>query len=209
MRIVGDEFSAATFRARVASDQGAGDWRRYGDHLLNRDITEDLAGKTLRPAAVLVPLVDYGDHTTMLLTQRTESMRTHSGQVAFPGGAVDPEDPSAEAAAMREADEEVGLKASHIETVGRLPEYLTVTGFRITPVLAIVRSGYPLAINRHEVDDVFEVPFEFLMNPSNHVRESRVWQGRERHYYTMPYGDRFIWGVTAGILRTLYERHYA
>lgn len=204
-----NEFGAEMFRARAASDRGEGDWRRYGDHLLNSDIAEHLAAKPLRPAAVLVAVVDHGDSTAVLLTQRTRSLRTHSGQIAFPGGAVDPDDVSVEAAALREAEEEIGLTASYVDTVGRLPDYLTVSGFRITPVLAVVRDRYPVAINRREVDDVFEVPFDFLMNPNNHIRESRHWQGQERHYYTMPYRDRFIWGVTAGILRTLYERHYA
>ena len=204
-----DEFGVATFRARVAQDSGEADWRQYGDHRLNQDIADRLADEKLRDAAVLVPLIDHGDRAGMLLTQRTRSMRTHSGQIAFPGGAVDREDGSAEAAAIREAEEEIGLSPSLVETVGRLPVYLTISGFRVVPVLAIVRGGYSLSINRDEVDDAFEVPFDFLMDPSNHRRQSRFWEGKERHYYTMPYGDRFIWGVTAGILRTLYERHYA
>jgi 8-oxo-dGTP pyrophosphatase MutT (NUDIX family) len=210
MRLVpGDEFSAASFRARVANDQGDGDWRQYGDHVLNSDIADHLAGQKLREAAVLVPLVDHGDRAGVLLTQRTETMRTHSGQIAFPGGAVDPDDPSLEAAALREAEEEIGLSPSFVEPVGRLPHYLTVSGFRITPVLAVIPSDYSMTLNHQEVDDAFEVPFDFLMDPANHVRESRVWEGKERHFYTMPYGERYIWGVTAGILRTLYERHYA
>ena len=202
-------FSAEAFRARAARETGDEDERKYGDHVLNTDIIERLSRKPLREAAVLVPLVDHGAHSNILLTQRTQAMRTHSGQVAFPGGAIDPEDGSAEVAAMREAEEEIGLPRSFVEPVGRLPHYLTVSGFRITPVLAVVREDYPMTINRHEVDDAFEVPFSFLMNPDNHIRESRVWEGKERHFYTMPYGERYIWGVTAGILRTLYERLYA
>ncbi len=209
MRMHTEKFSAATFRARATSDNGDVDWRQYGDHRLNRDIADRLAEEKLRDAAVLVPLVDHGDRTGMLLTQRTQSMRTHSGQIAFPGGAVDREDASIEAAAMREAEEEIGLSPSLVEAVGRLPDYLTISGFRVVPVLAVVREEYSLSINREEVDDAFEVPFDFLMDPTNHRRESRFWDGKERHYYTMPYKDRFIWGVTAGILRTLYERHYA
>ncbi|MEX3011965.1 CoA pyrophosphatase [Hoeflea sp. TYP-13] len=206
---VTDEFSAATFRRRAALEKGEGDQRGYGDHVLNPDIITRLSGEKLREAAVLVPLVDYGEHTDILLTQRTAHMRTHSGQVAFPGGAIDPEDGSPEIAALREAEEEIGLPRSFVEPVGRLPQYLTTTGFRITPVLAVVRSDYPMIINRQEVEDAFEVPFPFLMDPENHKRESRVWEGKERHFYTMPYGDKYIWGVTAGILRTLYERLYA
>lgn len=204
-----DDFSAATFRARVATETGEVDPMVYGDHVLNPDILSWLSGKTLRDAAVLVPLVDYGEHTKIILTQRTTKMRTHSGQVAFPGGAIDPEDGSPEVAAMREAEEEIGLPRSFVEPVGRLPQYLTPTGFRITPVLAVVRRDYPMTINPSEVEDAFEVPLSFLMDPSNHRRESRIWEGKERHFYTMPYGDRYIWGVTAGILRTLYERLYA
>ncbi len=207
--VADDEFSAATFRSRAVERGDVEDWRQYGDHVLNLDIAERLAAQTLRDAAVLVPLVDHGDRTGVLLTQRTAAMRTHSGQIAFPGGAVDPDDPSIEAAAMREADEEIGLSPSAIEPVGRLPHYLTVTGFRITPVLAVIRGDYSMTLNRQEVDDAFEVPFDFLMNPANHNRESRFWEGRERHFYAMPYKDRYIWGVTAGILRTLYERHYS
>jgi 8-oxo-dGTP pyrophosphatase MutT (NUDIX family) len=136
-------------------------------------------------------------------------MRTHSGQIAFPGGTIDPWDASAEAAAVREAEEEVGLPPSRVETIGRLPQYLAGSGFRITPVIAIVQPGFKFHLNRHEVDDAFEVPFDFLMDPANHNRESKEWQGIERHYYTMPYHDRFIWGVTAGIIRTLYELHFS
>lgn len=207
--VVGDDFSAAAFRLRVAQARKAEEWRQYGDHVLNLDMAERLAGQTLRDAAVLVPIVDHGDRAGVLLTRRTANMRTHSGQVAFPGGAVDPEDTTVEAAAMREADEEIGLKSDAIEPVGRLPHYLTVTGFRITPVLAIVRGDYTMTLNEHEVDEAFEVPFDFLMNPQNHNRESHVWEGIERHFYTMPYQKHYIWGVTAGILRTLYERHYS
>jgi 8-oxo-dGTP pyrophosphatase MutT (NUDIX family) len=129
--------------------------------------------------------------------------------VAFPGGSVDPEDGSVEIAAMREAEEEIGLDRSFVEPVGRLPVYMTTTGFRITPVLAVIRPGYALTANPVEVDEVFETPLAFLMNPDNHRRESRVWEGVERHYYVMPYGEHHIWGVTAGIIRTMYERLYA
>jgi 8-oxo-dGTP pyrophosphatase MutT (NUDIX family) len=204
-----EEFSVETFRRRAARETGEVDPMSYGDHMLNPDIVTRLTDSSLRDAAVLVPLVDRGDHGTIILTQRTANMRTHSGQVAFPGGAIDPEDGSPEAAAMREAEEEIGLPPSYVEPLGRLPQYLAPTGFRITPVLAVVRDNYPMTINQDEVEDAFEVPLSFLMDPSNHRRESRIWQGRERHFYVMPYGDRYIWGVTAGILRTLYERLYA
>nr|WP_245419495.1 CoA pyrophosphatase [Phyllobacterium salinisoli] len=184
-----------------------------GDHLLNAELASDLdqmvtAGK-MRDAAVLVPVVDRGPEATMLLTLRNASMRKHSGQIAFPGGAIDPGDGTAEHAALREAHEEIGLAADRTELLGRLPRYLTTTGYSITPVLAILRPPFDLVANPDEVADVFEVPLSFLMDPRNHRRESRVWEGRERSYYTMPYQERFIWGVTAGIIRTLYERLYA
>ena len=110
---------------------------------------------------------------------------------------------------MREALEEIALKPSHVEPIGRLPRYLTTTGFRITPVVAIVTPGFELRPNPAEVEDGFEVPLGFLMDAANHRQESRQFEGLIRHYYTMPFGERFIWGVTAGILRTLYERYYA
>jgi len=154
-------------------------------------------------------VVDRGEEATVLLTKRTEKLRSHSGQIAFPGGRIDPEDATPEHAALREAEEEIGLDATFIEVIGRMPDYLTGSGYRIAPVLATVRPGFLLTINEDEVDDAFEVPLRFLMDPANHRRESRMWQERERFFYTMPHGERYIWGVTAGILRTLYERLYA
>lgn len=162
---VRENFSAATLRERAAFEDGTDVGRAHGDHILNPDIIERLSHETLRDAAVLVPVIDYGDRTQVLLTQRTAKMRTHSGQIAFPGGAVDGSDTSIESAALREAEEEIGLDPSFVEPVGRLPQYLTTTGFRITPVLAIVRSDYGMVINHDEVDDAFEVPFDFFDEP--------------------------------------------
>ena len=199
-------FNAEAFRQKARGLAGERDDFRHGDHLLNPDIVERLRQETLREAAVLIPVVDRGAEAGLILTRRTQSMRQHSGQVAFPGGAVDAEDGSPEAAALREAYEEIGLEAAYVETLGRLPAYLTTTGFRITPVIGLVQADYALTINRDEVDAAFEVPFAFVMNPDNHRRESRVWQGKERFYYSMPFEEHHIWGVTAGILRVLYER---
>ena len=203
-------FSAEDFRRRVEGmhvvDPAA--FALYGDHRLNPEMVAELKAAELRDAAVLVPVIDTGAEARVILTRRTATLRRHSGQIAFPGGAVDPDDASMEHAAMREAEEEIGLDPGFVEPIGRLPDYLTTTGFRIAPVLAIVRPGFTTEPNPAEVDAVFEVPLSFLMSEANHRRESRVWEGRERHYYTMPYREWFIWGVTAGILRTLYERLY-
>lgn len=208
-------FDAGEFRARAAHhdpDHAFGAepvHLAHGDHVLNPDLVSGLTGVKLREAAVLVPVTDDGPDARVILTRRTAAMRQHSGQVAFPGGSVDPEDGSVEIAAMREAEEEIGLDRQFVEPVGRLPVYMTTTGFRITPVLAVVRPGYRLVANPDEVDAVFETPLSFLMDPANHRRESRVWENIERHYYVMPYGEHRIWGVTAGIIRTMYERLYA
>jgi 8-oxo-dGTP pyrophosphatase MutT (NUDIX family) len=205
-------YSAAEFRRRALSQNGNPiefSWREHGDHLLNPQTIEHVEGMKLRDAAVLVPVVDDGEEAKVIFTLRTSTLRKHSGQIAFPGGAVDPSDDSPEMAAMREAQEEIGLADIFVEPVARLPHYLAATGFRITPVLSVVKRGFDLDLNPTEVDDVFEVPLSFLMNPEHHVRDSMNWQGMERHFYRMPYGSRMIWGITAGIVRTLYERLYA
>ncbi len=160
-----------------------------------------------KPAAVLVPVVDH-PQPSVLLTLRTADLPSHAGQVAFPGGKIDPHDDGPLAAALREAEEEIGLDRKLVEPLGFLDLYLTFSGFRILPVVARVSPDYALTLNRGEVDDAFEVPLSFLMGPENHQRHSRDWKGITRHYYAMPYEERYIWGVTAGILRNLYERIY-
>jgi 8-oxo-dGTP pyrophosphatase MutT (NUDIX family) len=205
-------YSAEDFRRRALNQNGGPvdhAWRDHGDHLLNPGLVDFASGLKLKDAAVLVPVVDDGDEAKVILTQRTSTLRKHSGQIAFPGGAIDPEDVSPEQAALREAEEEIGLDRSFVEPLSRLPTYYAATGFRITPVLSLVRRGFDLKPNPTEVDDVFEVPLSFLMDEANHQRGSRVWDGHERHFYLMPYEERNIWGITAGILRTLYERLYA
>jgi 8-oxo-dGTP pyrophosphatase MutT (NUDIX family) len=168
----------------------------------------DEAGvKATRAAAVLVPVIDRPE-PSVLLTMRTSDLPSHAGQVAFPGGKIDPTDASPLAAAIREAGEEIGLDATLIEPIGYLDLYLTFTGFRILPVLARVIPNYELTINASEVADAFEVPLAFVMDTANHARKSRDWKGVTRHYYEMPFGERYIWGVTAGILRNLYEKIY-
>jgi 8-oxo-dGTP pyrophosphatase MutT (NUDIX family) len=182
--------------------------RIRGDLDLDPVMWEKAGVKATRPAAVLVPVVARSE-PVVLLTQRTPDLRSHSGQVAFPGGKIDPDDASPQAAALREAAEEIGLDDKFIEPIGYLDLYLTFSGFRILPLVARVDPGYRLTINPGEVADAFEVPLDFLMEPNNHQRLKRDWQGIERQYYAMPFGERYIWGVTAGILRNLYERIYS
>ena len=144
----------------------------------------------------------------MLLTLRATALASHAGQIAFPGGKIDEADSSPLVAALREAQEEVGLERALIHPIGYLDLYLTFSGFRILPAVARVDPGYGLRLNRSEVDDAFEVPLAFLMDAQNHALHSRDWKGIVRRYYAMPFGERYIWGVTAGILRNLYERVY-
>lgn len=180
---------------------------RRGDLDLDPALWERAGVSATKPASVLVPVVDRGD-PTVLLTLRTPELAKHAGQVAFPGGKIDPNDESPVAAALREAQEEVGLSPMLAEPIGYLDLYLTFSGFRILPTVARVKSEFTLTLNPSEVTEAFEVPLEFLMNPQNHQRKTRDWNGIARDYYAMPYGDRYIWGITAGILRNLYERVY-
>lgn len=177
----------------------------HGDHALDplRRAIEEV--RPIRPAAVLVPIVDRPE-PTVLLTKRNADLPDHAGQVSFPGGKIDPTDDTPLVAALREAHEEIGLDRSVIEPIGYLDLYMTTLGYRIVPTVARVAPDFTLTINHREVDDAFEVPLAFLMDPLNHQRHSREWKGLQRTYYAMPFGDRYIWGVTAGILRNLYER---
>jgi 8-oxo-dGTP pyrophosphatase MutT (NUDIX family) len=180
---------------------------RRGDLDLNPALWQRAGVCATRPAAVLVPVVDRLA-PTVLLTQRTAELASHAGQVAFPGGKIDPGDESPVAAALREAKEEVGLPPVLVEPIGYLDLYLTFSGFRILPTVARVRPEFALKLNPREVVDAFEVPLDFLMNPDHHWRKTRDWKGIARDYYEMPFGERYIWGITAGILRNLYERVY-
>jgi 8-oxo-dGTP pyrophosphatase MutT (NUDIX family) len=161
----------------------------------------------VRPAAVLIPVVDHPE-PTVLLTQRSAHLNDHAGQISFPGGKIDASDASPLDAALREAQEEIGLSREFIDPIGYLDLYATGFGFRILPTVARVRPGFRLRINDGEVDDAFEVPLAFLMNPANHQVHSKEFRGMERLYYAMPFAERYIWGATAGILRVLYERIY-
>jgi 8-oxo-dGTP pyrophosphatase MutT (NUDIX family) len=203
-------FSAADFRQRAAVQTPAPAGELYGDHRFNPGHPRlHLRSEPLREAAVLIPVVDRGSEATVLLTKRAETLRDHTGQVAFPGGKIDATDASPEAAALREAFEEISLPADSVEVVGRMPDYVSGSGYRIAPILSVVRPGFHLRLNPDEVDVAFEVPLRFLMDPANHRRDSRFWNDLEWFFYEMPYDGNRIWGVTAGIIRTLYERLYA
>jgi 8-oxo-dGTP pyrophosphatase MutT (NUDIX family) len=163
--------------------------------------------RPIRPAAVLVPIVDHPE-PTVLLTQRAQHLPDHPGQVSFPGGKIDKGDADPRASAVREAEEEIGLDRAHVDPLGYLDLYMTTLGYRIVPVVARVKPGFSLKLNVSEVDAAFEVPLSFLMDQNNVQRHSREWQGMTRHYYAFTFGERYIWGVTAGILRNLHERIY-
>ncbi len=164
-----------------------------------------------RPAAVLMPVVVHASGPTLLLTQRTDHLRHHSGQIAFPGGRAEPEDRDAAGTALRETQEEIGLGAERIEIVGVLPEYHTITGYRVTPVIGLVTPGFTLHPDPDEVAEVFEVPLGFLMDPRNHQRRRIIIDAAERTFFSIPYSasvaqrEYFIWGATAAMLRNLYR----
>lgn len=178
---------------------------RSGDQGTDRMLEIIAREQPVRPAAVLIPVVDH-PQPTVLLTQRAAHLNDHAGQIAFPGGKIDATDVSPLDTALREAEEEIGLSRQFIDPMGYLDLYATGFGFRILPMVARVRPGFKLHVNRSEVDDVFEVPLTFLMDPANHQVRSKEFRGMERSYYAMPFAERYIWGATAGILRLLYER---
>lgn len=160
---------------------------------------------SLTPASVLVPIVAREEQLTVLFTRRTAHLRDHSGQVSFPGGRAEPGDPSPEATALRETAEEIGLAPERVELLGRLSEYRTRTGFRVTPVVGLVAAPFELRPDPFEVEEVFEVPLSFLLDPANHRRHAREFQGRTVRYFAIPYGSHYIWGATAGMLINLYR----
>jgi 8-oxo-dGTP pyrophosphatase MutT (NUDIX family) len=195
-----DAPSSAIFDPRSGTTRLRSDWD------LDPTLKADLAAmEAPRPAAVLVGIVPRDEGLTLLLTQRTATLQKHAGQIAFPGGRVDETDASPVETALREAWEEIGLARDIVEPIGFLDGYRTGTGFHITPVVALITPPFSLTLEPGEVADAFEVPLSFLMDAKNHETHSREWRGRERQYWAMPYGERYIWGATAGMLRNMHE----
>lgn len=187
--------------ARALSAPSAGS----SDFDLNPDVHLP-PGRKLRPAAVLLPLVRTGDEVSVILTKRSSALIHHPGQIAFPGGKVDAADDGPVAAALREASEEIGLKPNNVKVLGALSPHETVTGFNVTPVLGLVLEPFDIVPEPGEVEEVFTVPLAHVTDIKNFQIQSRLWQGVNRFYYTVPYGPYYIWGATARILHGLAER---
>ena len=194
------EFDVAALRERLKRTPPV--FSVYGDDDSGR------SAAAVTAAAVLVPIVDHPSGLTVIFTQRTTHLKAHSGQVSFPGGRAEPHDPTPEHTALREAEEEIGLAMDRVEVLARLPEYHTRTGFRVTPVVGLITPPVELTPDPREVQEVFEVPLAHLLDPANHLRETRELQGRTVGYYVMRYESRTIWGATAGMVVNLY-RHLA
>ena len=192
------ELDAGGLRQRFA--EGKPVEMLYGDQGID---AERAAAR--RRASVLVPIVARPDELTMLLTRRTAHLKNHSGQIAFPGGGAEAGDASTEATALHEAREEIGLDPARVELLGRLSDYHTRTDYRVTPVVGLVAPPFELSLDAHEVDAAFEVPLSFLLDPANHLRHQREFQGRMVPFYAIPYRDHYIWGATAGMLINLYR----
>lgn len=198
----GRRWSPATLRTRFADLSPGIRSDGRGDHDLNPGM---LPAFELREAAVLVPLVDRPGGITILLTRRTEHLRRHAGQIAFPGGRVEEGDRDHVATALRETEEEIGLPRDRIEPIGALDRYVTRTGFTVTPVVGLVHPPFSLSLDAHEVADSFEVPLDFVLDPANRQTQGAEYQGIVRHFYVFQYGPRHIWGATAGMLVNLAE----
>lgn len=197
---IGETVDAAGLRTRLAAYGGGR--RERGDHDLNPDM------RPLTPltkAAVLVPVVDRREGLSLLFTQRTAHLAAHAGQISFPGGRLEPADATPLAAALRETEEEIGLSPGLIEPIATLDLYVTRSGFEVTPVVGLVRPDFTLTLDAFEVAEAFEVPLPFFLDPANRKQETRPFAGRARHFYAFPYGPRYIWGATAGMLVNLAE----
>lgn len=208
--VLGRDLTRDDLVRRLAQGRGLG---LRSDVAIARDLGADAddvpenrtAGRSLRPAAVLVPLVARPEGLHVLLTQRTDHLAHHAGQVSFPGGRLEDDDDGPVACALREAEEETGLPPRCVDVVGFLDDYVTVTDFRVVPVVGLVSPPFDLRPDPFEVAEVFEVPLAFILDPGNHQRVDRVINGRPRPYYAIPYGQHYIWGATAGMLMNLYR----
>jgi 8-oxo-dGTP pyrophosphatase MutT (NUDIX family) len=190
------DYSQDWLRARFTSPRFSAPVTSGDGHLFRTD-------RAIRPAAVLVPVVNRAETLTVLFTRRTAHLHDHAGQISFPGGRTE-EGESPRDTALRETAEEIGLAADRVEVLGHLPVYTTVTGYRVTPVVGLVHPPFELMPDDFEVAEVFEVPLAFLLDPANHQRNQLIHDGLERHYYAMPYGAYYIWGATAGMLMNFY-----
>jgi 8-oxo-dGTP pyrophosphatase MutT (NUDIX family) len=193
-----DTASETWLRQRFASPHRAAPLTAGDGHLWR-------SPEEIRPAAVLVPVVRRDNSLTVVFTRRTPHLQDHAGQISFPGGHVEPEDASLEATALRETEEEIGVPPAKVELLGRQWEYVTVTGYRVTPIVGLVDAAIDLRPDPFEVAEVFEVPLAFLLDPANHVANSVIQEGRYRRYYAVPYRHYYIWGATAGMLMNLYS----
>jgi 8-oxo-dGTP pyrophosphatase MutT (NUDIX family) len=206
---VSGSFSLVDFLARANANLHSlppSGWNGSDDDM-NERVPLIPEGVVPKAAAVLVPIVKRPDGPTVLLTQRHSGLAKHAGQIAFPGGRMD-EGETAIDAALRETEEETGLARSFVSPLGYLDGFLTVTQYLVTPVVALVEEGFALQPQPSEVDDIFEVPLAFLMNPGNRQTQSRDWKGLTRHFYVYPFGERYIWGATAGMIKNLHDRLY-
>jgi len=200
-----DEIRRRLLRAQPAAPRttGVGARSDYDLHPLGRSAAP--ASRRLKPAGVLVPLVNRPEGVTILLTQRTAHLQKHAGQISFPGGGMEPDDPDLQATALRETEEEIGLPPDKVEILGALDLYETSTGYGVAPVVGWIEPPIELAIDPFEVAEAFEVPLSFVLDPANHARESRTRDGSRRFYYVLQYGRYYIWGATAGMLVNLSE----
>ncbi len=198
---------AVLLAAPVMSDADPSDADPYGDHAIDGQPVPREFLRAAKPAAVLFPVVARPEGLTVLLTERAGHLSTHAGQVAFPGGRIEPGE-SADAAALREAQEEIGLDGGHVAPLGYLPPYFSGTGYRVTPVMALIDPAMRLEPDPREVARVFEVPLERALHLPNYRQASIFWRGRDRTYYVLDYDEAYIWGVTAGILRAFARRYH-
>jgi len=195
------DYDPDLMRARQTAEFRSMRRPRDGDRNIYRPDEDYHASELpLKPAAVLIPLVDHKDGMTVLLTKRAQHLKTHSGQVSFPGGRCEPYDADAMATALRETEEEVGIEPSHVQILGAMEDYETITGFVITPVVAILQPTFDLKVDEGEVDEAFELPLDYILDESNHELQSRVWNDQKRYYYVLMNEKHNVWGATAAML---------